>query len=75
MVDAVALHMEEGFQTLILCVKLKQSDVREDTIDHVWKQLRDHLPQYALPDSVVPVANVPVTKHGKNFIYYKDNKD
>ena len=62
--DATAMYSEE-FHTLTLCVKVKNLIVRDKCIDErIWKELRDHLPHYVLPDSIVPIKSVPMTKHG-----------
>ncbi len=68
MADAVAVY-DSQTEVLILCVKpdsFSGSEARGvTTLDTVHQYLSRHLPSYIVPDKILTVDKVPVTRHGE----------
>ena len=62
--DAVAVCSEDT-RVVVLCIKIKSGRERAACLDDVRQHLKDNLPHYVLPDKVVSIENMPITKHGK----------
>ena len=50
---------------MILCIKIKGGRASTTCLDDVRQHLKDNLAHYVLPDNVVSIENMPITKHGK----------
>ena len=50
---------------MVLCIKIKGGRASAACLDDVRQHLKDNLPHYVLPDKVVSIENMPITKHGK----------
>ena len=62
--DAVAVCSEDT-HVMTLCIKIKGGRASATCLDDVRQYLKDNLPHYVLPDKVVSIENMPITKHGK----------
>lgn len=60
--------MNEG--KLILFVVSKQDDLSPGIQEYLRTVMKRKLPRHYFPDEIIPVDEIPITKHGKHIMVW-----
>ncbi len=67
--DAVSVVIDEGDRSRLICFWTEYGDTGKDEDDHatakLFQHVESHLPTYMVPDMIILVGNMPLTRQGK----------